>query len=398
MKTTVKQCQKVIKFYDKDLDNKLTFKEFLPMILPLDNSDIRDYAVNKEIHNRLPYTIEDLLLQIVTREIECTEHIEIEKKKLLSLYDYNPQIAFKAINNDKYLTFDSLEKYFKRLNMSADVVAIMRRLDQDFDCKVSFDEFAKVFGSTKHNFSYNTPTKAFQSRIAWNSLDTSKTMHSTPSKVKSGVIEAVHRKEQSSFISSKETYSRNSIGTLSRKAIKASNELIKSLNKEAGIELVYRAMEEQVEAELQIELIKQDLALCDKTTIRGVWLLFDTTEKGYITIKEVIDVLELLKLKTTTAQTLFNRFDVNKDGVWEYKNIKNIITPVEKDYADILYLRGNEDILSKEALMVLKHLFKVYLENKVKYMIDKEVIKQAFNKLSHKHFLTLLDVRVRLNM
>eukprot|EP00826_Nyctotherus_ovalis_P000895 TRINITY_DN10075_c0_g1_i2.p1 TRINITY_DN10075_c0_g1~~TRINITY_DN10075_c0_g1_i2.p1 ORF type:complete len:163 (-),score=6.19 TRINITY_DN10075_c0_g1_i2:35-523(-) len=114
VKATLKECHRVIKFYDKDLDGRLIFKEFLLLILPLDNSNIRHYAASKEIYhttdNRiLSYAIEDLLLQIMTKEIECVRKIETEIQNLQTFYDYNTQSAFKAIEGGKCLTFDSIK-------------------------------------------------------------------------------------------------------------------------------------------------------------------------------------------------------------------------------------------------------------------------------------------------
>eukprot|EP00826_Nyctotherus_ovalis_P041793 TRINITY_DN4252_c0_g2_i1.p1 TRINITY_DN4252_c0_g2~~TRINITY_DN4252_c0_g2_i1.p1 ORF type:complete len:229 (+),score=30.84 TRINITY_DN4252_c0_g2_i1:1-687(+) len=227
-------------------------------------------------------------------------------------------------------------------------------------------------------------------------------MYSTPHTSKQEVSKAPHRKEQSSFMHSKKTehvkvnalplpeINRNA----KRKLFTQTKSVKRNIN--TGSELVYKAMEQQAEAELQIELIKEDLALCSRATVRGVWLVFDPAGRGYVTLKEVKDVLELFKLDASDSavKSLFARFDKNMSGVWEYDSITDMIVPIEKDYRDVLYLKGKEEMLSKEALMILKHLIKVYVESETGNEISEGMAREVFDKLdiTNKQFLTLFDV------
>jgi Ca2+-binding EF-hand superfamily protein len=73
--------------------------------------------------------------------------VEIEKKTYERQPDFNTVASFTIIDSQRYgyLDFDNMKKYmqkFKKDLKKPDINAILRRMDQDGDQKISFREFA----------------------------------------------------------------------------------------------------------------------------------------------------------------------------------------------------------------------------------------------------------------
>ena len=180
IKTTVKKCGYVLAYYDRDGDHKLIFKEFLPLVLPLDNPALHAQATQKATyevgHNeRLPSGVEYALAKLLGQEIETHNVLERLKGAIFGRSDFNVQGAFKAIDtrHTRYIDFDSLLAFLRKRGANArqdDVVAFIRRFDLDFDRRVSYSEFVSgivpVEPKTHTKPSYTTQTKAHQARSA----------------------------------------------------------------------------------------------------------------------------------------------------------------------------------------------------------------------------------------
>ena len=186
----MKKCDQLVKFYDRDNDGKLVYKNFLRMILPLNNSQLRGEVAKRDIvaikdNEFLPYNIEYALSQLIIKEFASVEGIEADKLSLLNRYDFSIQSSFKLIDlrHLRYITFESLSAFLKKLQSGAqkeDLIAFMRRVDQDLDCQISFNEFVDAFspleGSAQIKPSYVNPTKAFQGEVTRSTLNESSMM------------------------------------------------------------------------------------------------------------------------------------------------------------------------------------------------------------------------------
>jgi Ca2+-binding EF-hand superfamily protein len=71
----------VLKHYDRDQDGKLSFKEFLAMVLPLANPELRTEVTQREPYKVgpkevLPYDVEYTLARVLHREVKCTKNLK----------------------------------------------------------------------------------------------------------------------------------------------------------------------------------------------------------------------------------------------------------------------------------------------------------------------------------
>ena len=400
---TPKKCSYVIKFYDKDLDDKLIFKEFLRMILPVDNPKLREEVVQRENYSigkdePLPYNVEYALARIVNKEIEMCTAVEKEKAELLNRYDFNVQVAFKSIDgrHTRFITFDILAAYLKKRGTNAqaeDVAAFMRRVDQDLDCKISYNEFVAamlpVDPKTRTKPSYITPTKAFQSGYEQNGgkgvirsrtadkkvvnksfSAAKKTMTTTPIKPSSrGGIKSQSRSRRPG------TEKKKTFETPLRSSHKKVSPLKKTPGSAAKLEpafpreyTVYDLMGDQLSMEKKIELMKQDLAVHSDVTISRICAVFDPDLKGCIGAVDLLETLRRLGLspERESAYLVFSRFDRDMDGKLEYSDVSDMIMPIEEEYASVLLARVARETpskLSNDSITVLQRLMQTYLDS-----------------------------------
>ena len=141
----------VLKHYDRDQDGKLSFREFLTVILPLSNQKLRSEVTQRETYKLSPNkpllkVIELNLSRILINEVAMYKEVEAIKQELVSEGSFNLLESFRKISgkNERFIDFDSLFSYLnnnEQLAQEDDIISIICRLDQDMDCKISYIEF-----------------------------------------------------------------------------------------------------------------------------------------------------------------------------------------------------------------------------------------------------------------
>ena len=149
--TTESDCFYVLKGYDQDNDDKLTYKEFIKIILPSYNPELHEKACIKQSTETteftIPYDIEYSLTQLLEKEIKMYRELDAQKGKLNVRFDYSISSLFEEITDSKTMTIDisTLHKYLMRNEIELDMVlieAFIKRLDKDRNGYLTFIEFA----------------------------------------------------------------------------------------------------------------------------------------------------------------------------------------------------------------------------------------------------------------
>ena len=72
---TESECYRLVKFFDSDEDGRLSFNDFVQMILPCEDNTLRNVALDRPSfrvgrHDGLPRDIENGMAEIFDRELD----------------------------------------------------------------------------------------------------------------------------------------------------------------------------------------------------------------------------------------------------------------------------------------------------------------------------------------
>jgi len=140
----------LIKRFDKDHDNCLSYDEFYEMFIPFDieNSTFLNQRLVKNNRRELNSNTKECISSILKLLIE-RESINIEEKiKLISDPSWDYELFFKEIANeyDDYFNEENLKNYLGTENnciLENEIGILFKHYDKDGDMKVTLDEFVE---------------------------------------------------------------------------------------------------------------------------------------------------------------------------------------------------------------------------------------------------------------
>ena len=146
------ECFHMFNYFDKDKDGFLDFTDFLTLVLPSNDVALRARVSQRQNYSIAPgekmqSNVEFELSRLFEKEIHYHVKVEIEKKQLEIMEDFNTVGVFSILDalNYGYLDFEQIKNFifkFKQEIMKEDINAIMRRLSDHPDGKISFREFS----------------------------------------------------------------------------------------------------------------------------------------------------------------------------------------------------------------------------------------------------------------
>lgn len=121
----------VLKWYSQRNDGKLSYADFMNIVLPANNPQLRQQVTQRQKQStETSYEIEYALSRVLHKEVQIWECLNSHKCDLLSQPDFDLRSAFSTI--DQYssgqIQIDQVEQL-----VSGNAVNIMRRLDQNRD-------------------------------------------------------------------------------------------------------------------------------------------------------------------------------------------------------------------------------------------------------------------------
>jgi len=388
----------MLSHYDRDKDNKLSFQEFLPIMLSVDDSELRFKTVQREIYRvtlkeRLLPEIEKLLVQVLLKEINLIMNAEHNKLDLSTRKDFNCLEVFKAIDlaHKKFIDVESLLAYLRknRANIETEeVVAFIRRFDFDKDCMLSLFEFMNGITLIERKEKVHG-----RNTIERNYIMTSQERLSTPAKSKAKYSRNKPNESKKIFYSEQKHTPTQQIVKSPLKSILKSNTDKKSPPKNHS--QVVMILKKQAQDEYIIESLKQSIATTKDVSLKVLYDIFDSGNKGYILFKDFAEAFHRFHLNPTNDELnmVFNSFDRDMNEKLSYEDIYSMFIPQQKEHAEILL---SKDIpihsISIKSCELIKQLLQQYLATRHKHDINlQEVFKECDS--NKKGFITKDDIK-----
>jgi len=367
--------------YDLDKDEKLSYKEFLEIILPNSDQSLRSKVVQRETflvnpNKPLDKALENGLCLIFNTEITQLAQCEKYRKLLVNRKDFDIVRIFQAIDckGKNVIDFWNLECYLKKRGAGAkpgDVPAIIKRMDKDLDCEVSFREFRDFLirkdtnstVSSPRSQEFITPQKisTMQSQSAIQPQSVPPLDFKTPTKVE------ISKKQQ--FLTTpgrKQEFSVKMPENSENLDISITSKVLYLLKKDAEFG-------EELEKLLQIIALKKDF------NIPSFLASFEKNEDGIIFPTQFINSLKNnLKLEITkeNGYEIFKIIDKDFDDKISIFELSELFLSKMPEYKEFVLKRDkNIHKFTEETVNLLKEILLKYLE--IQYKLQN--IKETFN-------------------
>ena len=129
-----------------------------------------------------------------------------------------------------------------------------------------------------------------------------------------------------------------------------------------------------MDAESRIEKAKIDLALRPDFNVEDAFRIFELDGRGFITEDDLKYGLNVLEIYPTCSDVrlLMKRFDLQKEGVLNFADFFDMVTPYEKDYRSMVENRPPNSCCACRCPDVFMCTTRVYLKNLFNILIDYE--------------------------
>ena len=381
------ECHYLVKFFDVDLDGRLDYLEFLHIMFPCTNPELRAIASQKpdygvDSYQGLPALLEKHLAILLEKELQHHRRIEPLRQDLALRSDYSASECFRQIDvyNSGVMDIDNLCRFLRRNSYfpSEDELGdIIRRIDKDADNVVDLPELREAIEpveasarppirvhsppvqSTARSYAasgspirtrvapavrtaspkrlsaspvrqpaYTTPIKGHspqKHRFGYSGMadTTLSTNYATPAKVAAAVA-SPHR----GYAYSPE---RTRLVDLKHSCLDSP---MKPLEEEKFVQMV----KDQISIESELEKVKKDLSLCSDFNLIDAFRLIDPSAKGYVTTLDMQDNLKSLGLNPSYDEVslFFRRYDLDNDGRLRYSDFCEAFTPKDREYSDLV--------------------------------------------------------------
>jgi len=435
----------LIKVFDLDGDRRISYTEFLNIVLPKTSPSLRHLATSRQSYfvsrfECLPYEAEWALARVFDKEIDYFRKIELLKEDLSMRYDYNHLDAFKIIDEDRtgFIDLDALYLFFKRNHIHAtesDILALFRRVDQDGDGKISFSEFSECL--TAHDPYYkvsmrsstirervSTPMRHSQHIPRSRLLSSSHVFHSASKKKLSNLdyydyLSTSARKASlsRSRILSSSPVRHSSPKRLSESSVLRTSSPVRKLNesvyqtpsksrarspvkehkspiKEVEDNELARALKEQIDLDRDLENLKNELSLRNDFNLLDAFRFFDIDARGYITKNELKDGLNSFDIFPTSNELylLMRKFDTDNDGLLRYAEFCDILTPKQAEYSSVLNDRIPSYLDSSKLHLIFSYETRRCLKNVLDMTLSNEILSEDLRqKIARRPFFNIYE-------
>ncbi|CAD8108262.1 unnamed protein product [Paramecium sonneborni] len=371
----------------------LNYQDFLNLILPKTDSELREITVMKQptkaaIDKSIDYTLAQLF------NLEYNEAINLERLKIRLNNLYNAHQMFQSIDslNNNILNFKDFDRFFRRnglLLYEEELIAFFYRIDLQRTGQITFNDFRRMLD----------PIQKYEQQNSNTGTTTPKQAVSQP-KNQNILIDEFGRSNNAGQI----VFSRN-FSTSNKKKFQ-SNRRVSSITESLQTTKVTENLfnDEQRFIDLGLEVLKLEMYL-EEIRLKlqqqkdfnsmDFFHFIDLKNKGKVNQHEFVYFLEQLQIKNIDVIELFNYLDKDLDGFIRYSDISEFISPFnisstyicKKPAKNSLLSYSIQQLFSKSTIGLIQLLFNQWNENdkiiklKKKQFLNEQNLYQLFNKL-----------------
>ena len=140
---TISDCQKLINFYDSDGTGFLNYQDFLQVVLPCEDLNLRVETANRQFfrisrHEMLPVSMEVALSSLIQHELIVFKQLERLTYDLERRSDYSALSVYRCVDraDDGRIDGINLDRFFRRNGLffqDREIMALIRRVDTTAD-------------------------------------------------------------------------------------------------------------------------------------------------------------------------------------------------------------------------------------------------------------------------
>jgi len=334
------ETYRLVKFFDSDEDGRLSFQDFLQMLLPCTDNLLRNITLDRPSFrvgrfDSLPYDIERSLCEIIEKEIDLQRRLDILKRDLEVRYDFSTLSAYRSVDryNDGRIDTFNLGSFLRSCGHYAtetELLAIVRRIDTDGDARLSYSEFSEFLRSSNPS-----PRQIFEeSAAATRTASASRTRRSygASSPLRPATAGRAHSEARGSLRASspvREPLPRYS--SPSRKPVlplRDEDELVQGLR-------------DMIRCENDLESQKTSCALKSDFNLTDAFKIFDRDYRGSITVHDLRDGLSAIGVYPSSDELdlFITRYDTTGDRRLNMREFSDALLALDRYYADMVNRR-----------------------------------------------------------
>lgn len=146
---TLEELQFLILLYDENFDAKLSYSEFLNLVLSDNDFNLRKrtrerICSNVDNTNDIPFNVEYSLVKLFQKELDLIRSTRLLIQELKKCYDFNVHDLFHYLKGYGDITSESMKMFLENNFVQFDendLRYIIKIMDLNKDCKIDFSEF-----------------------------------------------------------------------------------------------------------------------------------------------------------------------------------------------------------------------------------------------------------------
>uniref|UniRef100_A0A7S3MKG2 EF-hand domain-containing protein n=1 Tax=Favella ehrenbergii TaxID=182087 RepID=A0A7S3MKG2_9SPIT len=347
------ETYRLVRFFDSDEDGRLSFQDFLQMLLPCTDNLMRNITLDRPSlrvgrFDSLPYDIERALLDILEKEVDLMRRLDILKREVEIRYDFSSLAAYRSIDryNDGRINTFNLGTFLRSVGHYAsetELLAIVRRIDTDGDAQLSYSEFAEFIRSTcppSRGMMESSERAASAERYRRRLLESRNTSPLRPQTSPRAFSATRH----SSPLRPSSPYRNTSPARISPEPLpRYSSPSRKPVLPLRDEDQLVNGLRDLIQTENEIEREKTSLALKPDFNLTDAFKIFDVNYLGSITVTDLREGLAAIGVFPTSEELdlFITRYDTTGDRRLNMREFSDSMLTLDAYYASMSERRGS---------------------------------------------------------